>query len=221
MVRKNKLIKTADGSHTIYVPELDEHYHSTNGAILESKHIFINAGYRSLNKDEINILEVGFGTGLNALLTLLENEKDNKRVFYTTVEKYPVSSEMLQKLNYPELTETKPCKLFEKIHDAEWGIPVKLTGRFTLCKIKQDIKFFYSEKNFDIIYFDAFGPDKQPEMWSHNIISKIANHTKRKGIFVTYSAKGDLKRNLVSCGFIVNRLPGPPGKREITRAVKT
>ncbi len=217
---KAELRMTADGSNTLYVPALDEHYHSHFGALTESRHIFINAGLASLKNNKVSILEVGFGTGLNALLSATYAEDNQVTIHYVTLEKYPVDLSLLLQLNYPAITGTTGRELFEAIHSAEWEKPVKVTPWFTLEKRLTDITSMSVEGLFDLVYFDAFGPGKQPEMWSREVMQMIADVTRPGSVFVTYSAKGELKRTLRALGFEVALLPGPPGKRVITRAVK-
>ena len=211
---------TGDGSHTLYVPALDEHYHSHFGALTESKHIFIDAGLASLNNKKISILEVGFGTGLNALLTAMHASKNQVTVYYVTLEKYPLEPTILSRLNYSTMTGTDGLELFEAIHNAPWEKPVTLTPWFTLEKRMMDLTSMNVEGLYDLVYFDAFGPDKQPEMWTREVMQKVTDVTNPGTVFVTYSAKGTLKRILKDFGFEVTLLPGPPGKRVITRAVK-
>lgn len=211
---------TQDGSHTLYVPELDEHYHSHFGAITESRHIFINAGLATLSGDTVSILEVGFGTGLNALLTALYAGEHNVSVSYTALEKYPLAPSVVQQLNYGQLTGSNGTELFAAIHDAQWGAAVNITEQFSLNKIVSDLTSDDPSGKYDLVFFDAFGPDKQPEMWTEDVMRRIAAVTGPGSVFVTYSAKGSLKRMLRSFGFEVTLLPGPPGKRVMTRAVK-
>jgi tRNA U34 5-methylaminomethyl-2-thiouridine-forming methyltransferase MnmC len=215
-----ELRMTADGSHTLYVRALDEHYHSHFGALTESKHIFINAGLASLKSNKVSILEVGFGTGLNVLLTSMYAQDNQVTVQYVTLDKYPLDPSLLFQLNYPTITGTEGRELFESIHSAPWETPVKLTPWFTLEKRLTDLTSMSVEGLFDLVYFDAFGPGKQPEMWSREVMQKIAGVTHPGSVFVTYSAKGELKRILRALDFEVALLPGPPGKRVMTRAVK-
>jgi tRNA U34 5-methylaminomethyl-2-thiouridine-forming methyltransferase MnmC len=215
-----KIVTTSDGSHTIYVPELDEHYHSIHGAIQESEHIFIRNGFDFCRKDPIHIFEAGFGTGLNALLTAMRSSKEKRVVCYTAIEKFPLEKEIISTLNYPEIAGEEASGIFELIHSAEWDKPVRISESFYLRKIKGDLGVTPLEGLYDLIYFDAFGPDKQPEMWTRDIFKKISELTRKEGIFVTYSAKGEVKRNLRAAGFSLELLPGPPGKRQIIRAVK-
>ena len=211
---------TGDGSHTLYVPALDEHYHSHFGALTESKHIFIDSGLASLNSKKVSILEVGFGTGLNALLTAIHASDNQVTVNYVTLEKNPLDPSLLSRLNYSTMTGTDGLELFEAIHNAPWEKPVTLTPWFTLEKRMMDLTSMSVEGLYDLIYFDAFGPGKQPEMWTREVMQKVTSVTHPGTVFVTYSAKGELKRTLRDLGFDVILLPGPPGKRVMTRAVK-
>jgi tRNA U34 5-methylaminomethyl-2-thiouridine-forming methyltransferase MnmC len=215
-----KVIKkiTADNSPTLYVPELDEHYHSINGAVQESQHIFINAGLKQINKKKIKILEIGFGTGLNALLTFSETQKNKQPIIrYTGIEKYPVPLDIIEVL----LKENIPRKdIFKQIHKTPWENETAVSDFFSLKKIKVDLKTFMPEDSYDLIYFDAFAPDKQPELWTKNIFVKLFNATDKNGILVTYSAKGIVKQALRNAGYFVKRLPGPPGKRHMVEAIK-
>jgi tRNA U34 5-methylaminomethyl-2-thiouridine-forming methyltransferase MnmC len=216
----NQLITTSDGSHTIYVPEMNEHYHSIHGAVQESEHIFIKAGYDNCKADPLYIFEAGFGTGLNALLTAVRSIKDNREVFYTSIEKYPVGNDLIKSLNHDEYAGSDGKKIFQLIHSSAWGGMHLICNKFNLCKVKEDLADFIPEFPIDLVYFDAFGPDKQPSMWTREIFGRIASAMRSGGILVTYSAKGEVKRNLRSVGFDVKLLPGPPGKREIISAKK-
>ena len=213
---KIKRIITADNSPTLYVPELDEHYHSVNGAIQESMHVFINAGFKQTEKDTINILEVGFGTGLNALLTLIENETQKKDIYYETIEKFPLDNEIINQLEFKGFN----YDVFLHIHKTEEEKETYLNKSFILKKIKIDLIDYLPNKKFDLIYFDAFAPDKQPELWTENIFEKLYKSTNTYGILVTYSAKGIVKQALRNVGYKVQRLDGPKGKRHMVRAVK-
>lgn len=213
---------TADGSHTLYVKNLGETYHSTNGAIQESKHIFINAGFNYLKKPQLKILEVGFGTGLNAFLTLLECVKTKTKVDYTTIETFPLANKIIEQLNYTkELKSTlKETKLFHLLHQVAWERYQKITPNFQLNKIKVELNDYQTIEQFDLVYFDAFAPQVQPEMWTKPIFEKVYDLMSEGGILVTYCAKGSVKRTLIEVGFNIENLPGPSGKREITRAWK-
>ena len=215
-----KLVITEDGSHTIYVPELNEHYHSVNGAVQESEHIFINSGFNYCIADPVRIFEVGFGTGLNALLTAVRCKNENREVFYTSIEKYPLGNHLVEKLNYPNFAGEDGTRLFSLINSATWGEMQNICRSFSIIKLRGDLAAYEITGKFDLIFFDAFGPDKQPEMWSAEIFDKIAAITVSGGVLVTYSSKGQVKSNLKASGFEVTRLPGPPGKRHIIRAIK-
>ena len=216
-----KLEKTADGSYTLFVPEMDEHYHSVKGALTESEHIFINMGLKHTTITEPHILEIGFGTGLNAFLTLLEAEGNQRKIHYTTLEKYPLDTEVLQQLNYPEIIAPEAAELYYKMHQATCNTPVAITPYKKKKKIETDYTTFSFQQKYDIIYFDAFAPEKQPEMWSQQLFDNLYQTLNPGGVLTTYCAKGVVRRMLQSAGFTVERLPGPPGgKREILRGNK-
>lgn len=212
---------TADGSHTLFLPELEEHYHSVNGAIQESKHVFIDAGLHHCEKDVIHIFEVGFGTGLNAFLSLMDSD-NGRKIFYTAIEAYPLPFSLIEQLNYAQKYSREDQLLFYKLHEAEWGKEQEITSNFFLTKIETDlIQFNFSDvASADLIYFDAFAPDKQSEMWSQPIFNNIYSITNEQGILVTYCAKGAVRRMMQQSGYKTERLPGPPGKREMLRATK-
>jgi len=216
----NQIIITGDGSHTLYIPELGEHYHSIHGAVQESNFIFIGAGFEYCSADPLNIFEVGFGTGLNALLTAMRSRSGKREVNYTTIEKYPLEAAISRSLNHNLFAGESGKELSYLIHSSPWGEWINICRNFSLLKIEEDITVTHPRGTYDLIYFDAFGPDKQPEMWTPEVLGSIASITKEKGILVTYSAKGEVRRNLKACGFEVTLLPGPPGKRQIIRAVK-
>lgn len=216
----NNIVTTADGSHTIYVPELDEHYHSVHGAVQESEHIFLKNGFDFCKADPINIFEVGFGTGLNALLTAVRSMNGKRKVFYTAIEKYPVDDALAHMLNHQQFAGADGGRLSPLISAAPWGQMKNICDNFSITKIKIDLISDIISGNYDLIYFDAFGPDKQPEMWTEAIFEKISAITLTGGILVTYSAKGQVRRNLKASGFEVELLPGPPGKRQVIRAIK-
>ena len=211
---------TADGSHTLYVPAIDEHYHSHFGALTESRHIFINAGLATIGSGNAEVLEVGFGTGLNTLLSALYAIDNKLHVNYTSLELFPLAHSVTDTLNYGSITGEGGKEIFRAIHEAPWGVMVEINDWFTLKKIESDVTKDDPEGIFDLVYFDAFGPDKQPEMWTEEVMRKMAAVTHPGTVLVTYSAKGSLKRMLKSFGFEVTQLPGPPGKRVMTRAVK-
>ncbi len=215
-----KIITTEDGSHSLLNEALNETYHSRHGAVQESEYVFIEKGLNffleSGEKESVSILEIGFGTGLNALLTASISEKRKINIAYTTLETHPISEEIWGTLNYS--TEKF---LFEKIHTSAWDKWVAVTSHFKLLKREESLQAIdLSTQQFDLIYFDAFAPNKQPEMWEHDMLEKISFAMKSGAVFVTYCAKGQLKRDLKSLGLVVESLPGPPGKREMVRAIK-
>jgi len=221
---KVELEITGDGSHTLYLPELGEHYHSVYGAIAESRHIFLEAGFYHIRKpyEKTRILEIGFGTGLNALLTYFESEISGCHVEYTTIELFPLQEDIYMKLNYNDHIQFKDSReIFLRLHQAQWNEKVPISAGFTLCKINRSLQEYQPEREtFDLVYFDAFGPAIQPEMWTKEVFEKMAFGLKKDGVLVTYSTKGTVKRNLKSTGFSIEKLPGPKGKREILRAIK-
>ena len=233
---KRIIERTEDGSATLFVPELNEHYHSTKGARTESQHIFIDMGLKASAAPSPSILEVGFGTGLNAWLTLEEAERSGRHVHYTGLELYPLEWETVEQLGY--ITDDGQ-QLFRQIHTTEWEQEVQLTPHFTLLKIQEDFNKWRVENGelrvgtancqlstvncqlFDVVYFDAFAPEKQPEMWSQELFNRLYVLLNKDGILTTYCAKGVVRRMLQAAGFTVERLAGPPaGKREILRARK-
>jgi tRNA U34 5-methylaminomethyl-2-thiouridine-forming methyltransferase MnmC len=217
-----KLEQTADGSYTLYVPELDEHYHSVKGALTESKHIFIDMGLKHSSVTSPHILEIGLGTGLNCVLTLLEAKESQRHVYYTGIERYPLNEEIIRKLNYPSIIGKECEEDYFAIHQAPWEEDVCLSPWFTLHKMEGDFTHYSFEQKYDIIYFDAFAPEKQPEMWEQSLFDNLYQVLNEGGILTTYCAKGVVRRMLQTAGFKVERLPGPPGgKREILRATKS
>lgn len=218
-----KLVVTKDGSHTLFNEELNEHYHSTFGAIQESKHIFIEAGLKyQLNKfNQINLLEVGFGTGLNVLLSF-DQSTSVKNIEYWGIEAYPVTDDLISNLNYGEILKSEfLTSTLKKIHKAEWNKEIALSLNFKLHKKWSKIEDAVLPNNyFNLVYFDAFAPDVQSELWTVDVFKKLYESMTENGILVTYSVKGVVKRALKSAGFKIEKLPGPIGKREILRAMK-
>jgi len=213
---------TEDGSKTIYIPELDENYHSTHGALQEAVHVFIKNGFDYFNQAELTVLEIGFGTGLNTLLTALESEKTGKKVVYHGLEAFPVEREILDAMDYAQvIKEPNTQNLFAAIHQPPFGKFCDITPSFSLLKIEEKLEDYSpTPSHFDLIYFDAFGPRAQEDMWQVVHFQKLYNALKPGGVLVTYCAKGQVKRDLKSVGFILEALPGPPGKREMTRGFK-
>ena len=215
-----KVELTADGSHTLYLQGLEEHYHSWHGAIQESRHVFIEQGLRQVKEEKIRLLEVGFGTGLNAYLTCMEAESMGLKVDYDTIDLYPLSGEIIRKLNYTQQMGGKGAGIFKKMHRAGWNRQTPLTPYFTIYKILGDFLKFHPEGRYRLIYFDAFAPEKQPAMWEEGQLKKMFDALEPGGVLVTYCAKGKVKRMLRGIGCQVETLAGPPGKREMIRAVR-
>jgi len=221
---QRKLILTGDGSHTISMPELNVTYHSIHGAIQESKHVFIEAGLKSLTLAEaakLNIFEVGFGTGLNALLTIIEAEKLQKEIHYDTVEPFPLGSSETRSLNYcKQLGREELQPIVEQLHSCEWEKKVNITENFGFNKSRTNLLNLETSETFELIYFDAFAPNTQPELWTNEIFEKMFAMLEPGGILVTYCSKGDVRRAMQAAGFIVEKHPGPRGKREMIRALR-
>ena len=222
---KREFLTTQDGSVTIHLPDWNEQYHSIHGAINEAKHVFLKHGLEFFITSEENIahsiaiLEIGFGTGLNAFLTSLFAEENGRSINYTGVEAYPVETSEIQQLNYSELLNT-PVATFTQLHDGPWEVTNVISEKFTLTKRKQFFSEIKDKEAFHIIYFDAFGARVQPELWTEAIFRAMYEALLPKGVLVTYSAKGSVRRAMQAVGFTVERLPGPPGKREMLRAIK-
>ncbi|TKD61373.1 tRNA (5-methylaminomethyl-2-thiouridine)(34)-methyltransferase MnmD [Flavobacterium sp. ASW18X] len=218
---KRKIITTGDGSTTIQIEEWNEQYHSKHGAIQEAKHVFIKHGFEHVKNAPLSILEIGFGTGLNAFITYLENLSNPRPIQYVGVEAYPVNTEELQYLNYAEaLAAQNHKKIFTVMHNAAWGQPVTIAENFSLHKLQRKFQDIEAVAEYHLIYFDAFGARVQPELWTEAIFKKMFTALKTGGILVTYAAKGSVRRAMQAVGFTVERLPGPPGKREMLRATK-
>ena len=215
-----EIVTTEDGSHSIYVQTLDEHYHSVHGAFTESQHVFIEAGLNQLKNSHIRILEMGFGTGLNALLTFVEANKSNISIYYTGIEKYPLERTITDSLNYESIIDPAWKGMFKLIHDSHWQQEVLIKPGFILKKIQCDMHEMGEVDEFDLVYFDAFAPEKQPELWTEDLFNHIFLSMRSNSILTTYSSKGTVRRNLEAAGFRVEKIPGPPGKREMTRAYK-
>ncbi len=218
---EREILHTKDGSTTIHIKDWEECYHSKFGAIQEAQHVFIKNGL-SLYKDKpISILEIGFGTGLNAFITFLEAKKLGLDINYVGVEGYPISQEEVGNMNYvSELKAESHAAIFEKMHNCPWEVKTNLESDFILTKRKQFFHEINYIESFDLIYFDAFGYRVQPELWNLEIFKIMFNALKKNGILVTYAARSIIKRNMIEAGFTVEKLQGPPGKREMFRASK-
>ena len=212
--------QTRDGSYTIFIPELDENYHSFHGAIQESQHVFINQGLNQSDNKNLDVFEVGFGVGLNALLTYRQTERKNIFINYTSIEAYPLDSKIVE-VYLSNFENKDDLDLMKKMHLAEWGSAIQLSNNFNFRKVKSELQLFeVNQESFDIIYYDAFGPRAQPEMWTSELFSKMFDLLRNNGLLVTYCAKGQVKRDLKTVGFEVETCQGPPGKREMVRAWK-
>ena len=218
---KREIIQTLDGSTTIHLREWDECYHSKHGAIQEAQHVFIKNGLSLFENKHISILEIGFGTGLNAFITFLEAKKLNLTIDYVGVEAYPISADEVLSMNYvEELNATNESSIFKTMHESNWEEKSNLSTDFSLTKRKQFFEAIDDIEKFDLIYFDAFGYRVQPELWSTEIFDSMYKALKPNSVLVTYAARGVVKRSMIEVGFTVEKLAGPPGKREMFRARK-
>lgn len=217
---KREIIQTQDGSTTIHLPEWNESYHSKHGAIQEAYHVFIKNGLSLFEGRPISILEIGFGTGLNAFITYLEAKKTNQAVDYVGVEAYPVLEDEALQMNYPAEIEAAEAAAFKLMHQSKWEERNPVSEYFSLTKRKQLFQDINDIGVFDLIYFDAFGFRVQPELWSESIFASMFQALKPNGRLVTYACRTSIKNAMLSAGFSVEKLPGAPGKREMLRATK-
>jgi tRNA U34 5-methylaminomethyl-2-thiouridine-forming methyltransferase MnmC len=225
---KRKIITTADGSKTIQIAKWNEQYHSIHGAIREANHVFIKQGlkyfYSSCDHlelpEKISVMEIGFGTGLNAFITLLESHKLNINIHYLGIEAYPVAMNEVKALNYPDLISIEHKSDFHRLHEIAWEEPYQMSYHFSITKRQQLFEDINLDDEIDLIYFDAFGPRVQPQLWTERIFENMFKALKPGGVLVTYSAKGSVRRAMQHVGFTVERLEGPPGKRQMLRASK-
>ena len=220
---KRSIITTTDGSHTVEIPELHVTYHSRHGAVQESMHVFIEAGLRHvLHRENIpiplRIFEMGLGTGLNALLTVMEAKKQQALIHYTAVEAYPLQEEEWQALNYGGDEQQK--QWLQQIHEAPWYKEVVISDYFTFRKDKKKLDDFFSAERFNLIYYDAFAPRAQPELWTKEVFMQLYTLLEPGGVLVTYCSKSDVRRAMITAGFTVEKIPGPQGKREMLRATR-
>ncbi|MBK8966285.1 MAG: tRNA (5-methylaminomethyl-2-thiouridine)(34)-methyltransferase MnmD [Lewinellaceae bacterium] len=214
---------TQDGSHSVFTEKYGISYHSKYGAVTESAHVFIDAGlrFKAVVQQEIAILEVGFGTGLNAFMTWLEAERRNLHVQYAGIEAYPITAGDAETLNFTAQLDVPNRQTdFMRLHQCAWERNIKLSEHFSLHKKKIRLEAFRTTRRFDLIYFDAFAPQAQPELWTERILGLMYKVLKPEGALVTYCAQGAFKRTLKKVGFEVEGLEGPPGKREMTRGLK-
>jgi tRNA U34 5-methylaminomethyl-2-thiouridine-forming methyltransferase MnmC len=218
---KRSIITTADGSKTIQIEDWNEQYHSKHGAVREAYHVFIDQGLSQIQKKSIDLLEIGFGTGLNAFITFIEAEKRGVKIHYTGVEAFPVNKDELDQLNYvASLKAERFDESFKEMHSCPWEKWYTLSSFFKINKQKKEFKEISEKNAYDLIYFDAFGARVQPELWTKTIFLIMFKSLRAHGILVTYAAKGSVRRAMQDVGFMVERLPGPPGKREMLRATK-
>ena len=215
----NNIILTDDGSNSIFNCNINESYHSKYGAIIESQHVFINYGLKFVFKKEIKIFEVGFGTGLNALLSYIYCDNHKIKIDYQTIEKFPLKKAYYLPLNFSEQLKIKK-NIFINLHSSKWESKLEISDFFSITKYAQDLTDFNHEFYYDLIYFDAFSPEKQPELWTEKNFKKLYKNLNYNGILITYCAKGLIKRTLKKVGFKIYSFPGPKGKREITQARK-
>lgn len=218
-----RIFETQDGSHSIFSEKYGVSYHSKYGAIQESQHVFIEAGLYevALSKKHIRVLEIGMGTGLNTFMTYLESNQRNFSIYYETVEAFPITAEEAKQLNYAQLLNAKEEEtIFQRIHQEDWGKTIQLSPKFTLKKVLDHFEHLNYQKQFDLIYFDAFAPTAQPELWDKKILNIMFEALVSGGVWVSYCAKGSVKRQLKALGFRIEAIAGPPGKREMTRAIK-
>ena len=223
MILRREIKVTGDGSKTLFIPEWNENYHSSHGAVQEAKHVFLKYGLgEKLNQEEVSIFEVGYATGLNAILTYEFAKDHSLKINYDSIEAYPVTIEEVEYLDYVSLFECLELKeVYKKMHDDAWNESMLISNNFQLKKIHDKLERYQLQDNqYDIVFFDAFGPRVQEGMWSKSHFENLYNSMKSEGVFVTYCAKGQVKRDLKAVGFEVETLPGPPGKREMTRAIK-
>lgn len=220
------IIQTADGSSTISIPDAEVTYHSIHGAIGESAHVFIEAGFRHLlneadRPEMIRVFEMGFGTGLNALMTMIAAAEAQQPVYYESVEAFPLEADLYSLLNYcRQLNRPDLQPLFDQLHTSAWGVTQSITPFFTFKKTQAALTEFSTPEHFQIIYYDAFAPNAQPDLWTITIFEKLFNMLEQGGILTTYCSKGDVRRAMQAAGFSVEKIPGPPGKREMVRAKK-
>lgn len=217
---KREIITTKDGSTSLFIPEWNETYHSKNGAIQEAYHVFIKNGLSIFKGKSVSILEIGFGTGLNAFITSLEAERNNLLIDYTAVEAFPLTVEEIDAMNFASKIDSNKTNIFSTIHQLNWEVKNQVNDNFYLTKRKQFFQDINDKDCFDIIYFDAFSFDVQPELWSETIFKKMHTALKSNGILVTYACRTVIKQAMISAGFGVEKLPGAPGKREMLRAYK-
>lgn len=222
---KKELFTTADGSPTFYMKEFDEYYHSRHGAVQESNYVFIQKGlahWKTMHPTQSNcsIFEMGMGTGLNVLLALQAAEKLGLKLEMTTIEAFPLAPDLILKGGFSDFLSAEAFNNFQKIHQSEWGRRDALNENFQLLKVAKKLEDYSFETTYDVLFYDAFGARTQPELWKDKVFTPLVKCIRPGGVFVTYSAKGSVRRALEKLGMHVERLPGPPGKREMIRAIR-
>lgn len=223
---QRNLIVTKDGSHSVAVPEWKASYHSLYGALRESLHVYIESGLKHWFNQHTTasscvIFEMGFGTGLNALLSVIEATRLQRRLIYEAVEAFPLEDSITQQLNYCEALDAASWQpVFESLHLSDWNKPQEITDFFSFKKIHSSLADYTPAEPINIIFYDAFAPAAQPELWTKEVFENMLNMLAPDGILVTYCSKGDVRRALLAAGFSVEKIPGPPGKREMIRASK-
>ena len=217
---KREIIQTNDGSTTIHLPEWNESYHSKHGAIQEAYHVFIKNGLTLFEGKSISVLEIGFGTGLNAFITFVEAKKASQSIDYVGAEAYPVALDEVMQMNYPKEIDANETPVFKQMHECNWEEKQTITPNFALTKRKQFFQDIKDVSAFDLIYFDAFGCRVQPELWSDEVFAAMFKALKSNGVLVTYACRTSIKNAMLLAGFSVEKLPGAPGKREMLRATK-
>ncbi|WP_297514553.1 tRNA (5-methylaminomethyl-2-thiouridine)(34)-methyltransferase MnmD [Flavobacterium sp.] len=218
---KRQIIYTADGSTTLHIPEWEESYHSKHGAIQEAYHVFIHSGLSLFERKSVAVLEMGFGTGLNAFITWLEHEKRGQSIDYVGLEAYPVAQEEVAQMNYPSaLNVVQHQSIFDTMHQLPWNQPTAISVHFTLTKRQQFFQDLNENDRYDLVYFDAFGFRVQPELWDNAMFQKLYAAMRKGGVLVTYACRTSIKKAMLEAGFTVEKLPGAPGKREMLRAFK-
>lgn len=218
---KREIVFTEDGSTSLFLADWQEGYHSKHGAIQEAKHVFIKNGLQLFENQKVNVLEIGFGTGLNAFITYLEAKKKDQKIDYIGVEAFPVLPAEAALMNYvAQLDAAEEAAVFEKMHQIDWNTKIQISDSFCLTKRLQNFEAISDQSQFDLIYFDAFGYRVQPDLWSTTMFQKMFEALKPGGVLVTYAARGVIKRSMIEVGFLVEKLPGAPGKREMMRARK-
>ena len=216
---KVEIIETKDGSHTLYAPQFDEIYHSRNGALAESEHIFIRNGLEAYSTHVINVFEVGFGTGLNSLLSWIYAESKGIKINFHSIELYPITEDLVAQINYPSLIGHQDK--FQALHTAKWDETIELSPHFSLHKLKASIlDFRFPSSSVNVVFFDAFSPEKQPEIWTVDVFAKVYDILTPGGILVTYCSKSAVRKDMQQVGFMITKLPGPHGKRDMVRATK-